>query len=409
MVHREHGAGCGGAALSPATPSTLPLPERPLHFCTIVDEGYLLRALVFYRSLIEVSANSHLFVACSDERSKALLDTLCLPRCTTLSFEEIERSDPTLRGVKPSRSQAEYACTAKASLCLHLLAREEGMDHITYLDADLFFMHDPQALLDELGDRSILIVPHRRSTAPKSTELYGVYNAGSVTFRHDERGLQVLRWWRARCIEWCFHVLENGKYGDQRYLNDWPERFDGVHVLQHLGGGLAPWNGGKFSFEERGGTLLVEGVPAIFYHFQSLKLYWGITTLRRLGLMSRTYRLTPRPIPLVWSYLEVYPVSAQEDRLFWHPYAKRLSEELLELRRVDPSFDAGFTNGRANARDQLERRGRRGQKRARRALTRRGKKFRRSRRRAVKAGHRRATRGKRAILRFGHAVLRRRR
>jgi hypothetical protein len=382
------------------------LPARPHHFCTIVDEGFLLRALVFYRSLMEVSPDSHLFVACFDERSKALLDALSLPRCTTLSFEEIERSDPDLRGVKPSRSQAEYAQTAKPSVCLHVLAREPEIDHITFLDADLFFLHDPQPLFEELGEDSVLIVPHRRATAPEWTELYGIYNSGTVTFRRDERGLEALRWWRARCIEWCFQTPENGRYTDQRYLNDWPERFDGVHVLEHLGGGLAPWNGSQYSFEDRGGTVLVEGVPAIFYHFQSLQLYRGITTLRRLGLMSRTYRFTPRPVPLVWSYRYLYPVSSEEDRLFWQPYARRLSEGLLELRRVDPGFEAGFVDERAAARRELERRGRRRAKRVRRASRPTVRRVRRSWRQAAKGVRKRVRSARRGFLRAGGRVLR---
>jgi hypothetical protein len=379
---------------------------RPHHFCTIVDEGFLLRALVFSRSLTEVSPDGHLFVACSDERSKTLLDALSLPRCTTVSFEEIERSDPELLGVKPSRSRAEYAQTAKASVCLYVLAREPEIDLITFLDADLFFLHDPQPLFDELGEGSVLIVPHRRAAAHVWTDLYGIYNSGTVTFRRDDQGLDALRWWRARCIEWCFQTVEDGKSTDQRYLNDWPERFGGVHVLEHLGGGLAPWNGSQYSFEDRGGTLLVEGVPAIFYHFQSLKLYRGITTPRRLGLMAKTYRLTRSGAPLVWTYLESYPVSAEEDRLFWHAYARRLSEALLDLLRVDPGFDAGFIDGRADAYRRLNRRTQKRVKRSRRAVRRRAKRARRTRRHIARTTQRRVRDGRRAALRGGGRVLR---
>jgi hypothetical protein len=349
-------------------------------------------------------------VACSDERSKTLLDALSLPRCTTVSFEEIERFDPELRDVKGSRSRAEYAQTAKASLCLHVLSREPAIDSVTFLDADLFFLHDPEPLFEELGEDSVLIVPHRRATGHEWTDLYGIYNSGTVTFRRDDRGLEALRWWRARCIEWCFQTVEDGKSTDQRYLNDWPERLDGVHVLQHLGGGLAPWNGSQYSFEDRGGTLLVEGVPAIFYHFQSLKLYRGITTPRRLGLMSRTYRFTPSPTPLVWGYLEFYPVSAEEDHLFWQAYARRLSEALLELRRVDPGFDAGFTDGRADAYRLLKRRTKKKVKRVkrafRRAFRRETRRARRARRLIAKTTQRRVRDGRRAALRAGGRMLR---
>ena len=54
------------------------------------------------------------------------------------------------------------------------------------------------------------------------------------SFRNDPNGLDALRWWTERCLEWCYSEPEH--FGDQRYLQEWPTSRPGVHVLRHPGG-----------------------------------------------------------------------------------------------------------------------------------------------------------------------------
>ena len=144
---------------------------------------------------------------------------------------------------------------------------------MTYLDADLMFFSDPEALFDEMGDASVLITPHRFAPEYAHHAINGIYNVQFLPFRRDERGLTTLNWWHDRCIEWCYYRLEDGKLGDQKYLDDWPERFPGVHVLQHSGGGLAPWNISQYDVHEGpGGRVLVDDDPLVFFHYHRLQL-----------------------------------------------------------------------------------------------------------------------------------------
>jgi hypothetical protein len=60
---------------------------------------------------------------------------------------------------------------------------------------------------------------------------------------------------------------EDGKFGDQKYLDDWLQRFESVVVLQHKGAGLAPWNAAQYSQAWKEGRFTVDGAHLIFFHF----------------------------------------------------------------------------------------------------------------------------------------------
>ena len=58
--------------------------------------------------------------------------------------------------------------------------------------------------------------------------------------------------------------------------------------------------------------MLVDGRPLVFYHYHSLRLYSGITLLRRLGLCARRIASPARGTPLVWA--SGYPISDRSGR-----------------------------------------------------------------------------------------------
>ena len=243
------------------------------YFCTYFDRHYFLRGLALYHSLQEHAGPFTLWVLCFDEWSHDVLAKLALPDLRPIALADFERGDDALLAVKPTRSRVEYYFTCTPSLPLYVLKHHPDIDIITYLDADLFFYADPQPIFDELGDGSILISEHRFPPDLKSMEINGLYNVGLLSFRNDARGRECLEWWRSRCLEWCYDRAEDGKYGDQKYLDDWPERFPGVVVLQHPGAGLAPWNWRSYAVTAgNDGSVRVDGQPLIFFHYASLKM-----------------------------------------------------------------------------------------------------------------------------------------
>ena len=272
------------------------------YYCTYFDRHYLNRGLALLESLRQHETSPFtLFVLCMDEMTRIILSRLAIPEIRLIPLHEIEHRDEALLSTKRSRSLVEYYWTMTPTIILRILERHQKIDMLTYLDADLFFFSSPQPIFDELGQSSILIHEHRFSPSQAHLAPHnGRFNVGLLSFRQDPQGLQALRWWRARCLEWCFARYEQGKMGDQLYLEDWPTRFEGVTVLQHQGGGVGPWNHDQYDMRlSSEGCVLVENTALIFYHFHSLKLAGSDLAVPvshphyRLTIPSLTYCFVP--------------------------------------------------------------------------------------------------------------------
>lgn len=242
------------------------------YFCTYFDSHYLTKGLALYRSLVRYATPFRLWVLCFDDLAYETLQRLELGDVIPISQREFEEGDKELLQAKGNRSRIEYYFTCTPSLPLYVLNHYPEVDVITYLDADLFFFSAPSSVYQELDRGSVLIVGHRFPPRFKYLEGdKGIYNVSLLSFRRDKVGLECLRWWRNRCLEWCYDRVEDGRYADQKYLDDWPTRFPRVVVLQRKGAGLAPWNVDNYSFGLKDGQVTVESQPLVFFHFHRLE------------------------------------------------------------------------------------------------------------------------------------------
>jgi len=170
---------------------------------------------------------------------------------------------PELLEVKPERTIGEYCWTLTPFAPRFVFEADSSVERVTYIDADLWFRKNPKSLFDELDSsgKQVLITDHAYAPEYDQSAASGQYCVQFMIFKR-EFGQRVLKWWEDRCIEWCFNRIEDGKFGDQKYLDDWPERFgDVVHVLQDKELALAPWNATRFPYSN-----------AIFYHFHGLRI-----------------------------------------------------------------------------------------------------------------------------------------
>ena len=226
-----------------------------------------------YRSLKKVCPSFRLFVFAFDDDCASLMRELALPEVTIITLAEFEDSE--LIRVKSSRTLAEYCWTCTASTILYCLSHFD-IDHCTYLDSDLFFYQNPQVMIDEMGNNDILITPHWFDENDDNSEEVGRDCVQFVTAKNSPNALNIITKWRDECLEWCYSRHEDGKFGDQKYLDKWPEVYSGVCVSKNMGGGVAPWNMRRYSFYMIDGQLnAIErktrlSFSVVFFHFHFL-------------------------------------------------------------------------------------------------------------------------------------------
>ncbi len=290
-----------------------------LNFCTLFDSNYLTRGLAMYESLREHCGNFHLYAFPFDAKCLDILLKLDLPSVTVVPLEKFE--DEKLLAVKPSRTPVEYCWTCTPSIILYSM-NKFALSNCAYIDADLYFYSDPSVLFGEFKDGSVIITKHRYTPYYDLSKLSGIYCVQFVAFKNDAAGIEVLKWWRDACLDWCYARTEDGKFGDQKYLDDWTHRFKGVSDLENLGGGAAPWNvqqyiicsvNGKLSgIEKKSGT----GFDLVFYHFHSVRFF-------KDGRVS----------------FGSHHLSHNAKRLLYIPYIKALEAARDRIAAIDDSFD----------------------------------------------------------------------
>jgi len=236
------------------------------HFVTLFDSHYLPQGLSLYKSLEAHGRPFRLWIVALDEACAAALEKIA-PRCVRiLRLPEIETQ--RLVKAKSDRSVAEYCWTLTPFLPAAVFERQSDLGRVTYVDADVFFLRPPMELIQEFeaSGKHVLLTEHAFAEEYADKARYGRFCVQFMTFRNTEAGLRVLRWWQDRCIEWCYAREEEGKFGDQKYLDAWPEMFrNEVHVLGQTERTLAPWNVASISRR-------VGRVNPVFYHFHSLRI-----------------------------------------------------------------------------------------------------------------------------------------
>jgi hypothetical protein len=249
------------------------------HYVTLFDSLFLPQGLALHMSMERHVKDYMLWILCVDDEAHEVLNKLQLPNVRLLLLSKLETED--LLRVKLTRSKGEYCWTLTPFAPRFVFEADQNVERVTYLDADLWFRKHPKPIFDEFdaSGKQVLITDHAYAPEYDQSATSGQYCVQFMTFtRHG--GELVRKWWEERCIAWCYARFEDGKFGDQKYLDDWPVLFsEQVHVLRDKELALAPWNATRFPYGN-----------SVFWHFHGLKLLnMKILYIGKYGIPAITF------------------------------------------------------------------------------------------------------------------------
>lgn len=300
-----------------------------LYFSTLFDSFYLSRGLVMYESLKQHTNNFHFYIFAFDDLAYEILISLNLENVTIISLSEFENQK--LLNIKNTRTKAEYCWTCTPSTIDYVI-ETYNIPSCTYLDADLFFYQSPAVLLEEMNkQKTVLITEHRFSKVAKinEQERAGRFCVQFITFTKDQESKEVLNRWKNQCIDWCYARYEDGKFGDQKYLDEWPERYNNIQILENLGGGVALWNIQQYKIIQNGNSLFgidkksKKKFEIIFYHFHYVRF------------------LKHDLVDIGWNYLPKFVISK-----LYKPYISKIIETEKKLEQLNKNYKTVLFNNK---------------------------------------------------------------
>ena len=242
-------------------------------FCTLYNSLYLDKGLVLYDSLCECAKDFKLYVLCMDEMCYEVLKDLRQEHLIPVKLSDFEEGDDALLEAKTNRSIGEYCWTCSSSFIRYVL-KHFGEEMCTYIDADMYFYNDPKLLIEEMieNKKSVMVVPHRFTKEKEGqATVVGLYCVEFNTFLNNAESMEVLNYWRGRCLECCSNLRDGVHWGDQKYLEELVEKFPCVHVCNNPGAGIAYWNLPMYKLtndcEIYYGNKII---TPFFYHFQGI-------------------------------------------------------------------------------------------------------------------------------------------
>jgi hypothetical protein len=253
-------------------------------------------------SLIENSQNPKIFILALDSITFDCLTSLYVNNSNIIVLNELEINNCDLSKLKTTRKYFEYCWALSSILCNFVLSNHN--EDVIYVDADLYFFSEVESLITEckLGDTAI--TPHRFSHKYRKLVKNGIYNVQWVYFKNNANGRRISTDWMQNCIVSTSYDVEAGIVGDQKYLDEWPQKFENVKIIENIGAGVAPWNQENYTLHQKDELVIIDNqIQLIFFHFHSLKVLLDKFVI----LADSTYRIGKDTKDIIYiKYLKEY-------------------------------------------------------------------------------------------------------
>lgn len=259
-----------------------------MNFCTLFDSNYISKGIALYLSIERHTEDFTLYVMAMDRKCQEMLNAIGFEHVVVDCIVDID--DPALATAKGNRSRAEF-CWTCGSYVTDWVLHHYVLSDITYLDSDLMFFNSPQVVFREFERKkaSVGLAPHFMKYP-----LFGKYCVQYVYFKNDADGTGCLCWWRDECLKWCYSRVEDGKYGDQKYLDYFADKFNHVCETENRGVGIAYWNMNDNSYQDGYTSYKGQRWPTVFFHYSGINVQVkdGVMTFRHTMYLTDVIRKT---------------------------------------------------------------------------------------------------------------------
>jgi hypothetical protein len=247
-------------------------------FCTLFNSLYLIRGIALIESLRATQNQNPIYVLCMDTETYKVLCDLNLPQVQAIPLEKF--LDSRLTQIQKERGVGEFCWTCTPFL-IEYVFKTSSFKRVIYLDADTYFFSDPDKILKQWPlEQPLMLSRHRYLPEYDQSKNSGIYCVQFNGFDNSNAGKLALNWWKEKCADWCFNRVEPKRFGDQKYLDYIEDECQiSAYIPKHPGEGMAPWNSKDIHISQIEKTPMVHvlgssAVPAIYYHFHGLKLFY---------------------------------------------------------------------------------------------------------------------------------------
>jgi len=223
------------------------------------------------------------------------------------SLDEFPKTAKLYSDYLQSRSKFESLISIKPQLLLEFSRSLPENEFVIYQDTDVIFF----AALDEnncfQSDHSVYFFEHLYSSK-KASYPNGKYNAGFLVFRNNRSSRKFLQLWSTKCHEWCFLRVENGRYADQKYLEEFIDHdYVSAETSERINLGMHFFEG-RSKIRKAQNRVLINNEALICFHFHGFKVHKKVTEsgLNRYGFnLQNLSKFLILYVPTLIRYFEI--------------------------------------------------------------------------------------------------------